>query len=150
MIFFDEIQEIPNAIASLKYFCEDYRSLHVVAAGSLLGISLRNDESFPVGKVNMMKMFPMTFNEFLLANGRSKTVELLDTCDWESISAMDELLKEYLRQYYFVGGMPEAVLKYIETKDVRQVRVIQREILDTYYYDMSKHTKTQIQHIHHE
>ncbi|MBO5848666.1 MAG: ATP-binding protein [Bacteroidales bacterium] len=148
LIFFDEIQEIPNAIASLKYFCEDYRSLHVVAAGSLLGISLRNDESFPVGKVNMMKMFPMTFNEFLLANGRSKTVELLDTCDWESISAMDELLKEYLRQYYFVGGMPEAVLKYIETKDVRQVRMIQREILDTYYYDMSKHTKTQIQRIH--
>ena len=93
-------------------------------------------------------MFPMTFNEFLLANGRSKTVELLDTCDWESISAMDELLKEYLRQYYFVGGMPEAVLKYIETKDVRQVRMIQREILDTYYYDMSKHTKTQIQRIH--
>ena len=75
-------------------------------------------------------------------------MELLDTCDWESISAMDELLKEYLRQYYFVGGMPEAVLKYIETKDVRQVRMIQREILDTYYYDMSKHTKTQIQRIH--
>lgn len=148
LLFFDEIQEVPNAIASLKYFCEDYRSLHVVAAGSLLGISLRNDESFPVGKVNMMRMFPMTFNEFLLASGRNKIIELLNTFDWEAIFAMDEMLMEYLRQYYFVGGMPEAVLKYIETKDVRQVRMVQKEILETYYYDMSKHTKAQIQRIH--
>ena len=148
LLFFDEIQEIPNAIASLKYFCEDYRSLHVVAAGSLLGISLRSEESFPVGKVNMMKMFPMTFNEFLLANGRNKLVELLNSHDWEAMSSMNEILTEYLRQYYFVGGMPEAVSKYIETKDVKQVRRIQKEILDTYYYDMSKHTKTQIQRIH--
>lgn len=148
LLFFDEIQEIPNAIASLKYFCEDYRSLHVVAAGSLLGISLRSEESFPVGKVNMMKMFPMTFNEFLLANGRNKLVELLNSYDWEAMSSMNEILTEYLRQYYFVGGMPEAVSKYIETKDVKQVRRIQKEILDTYYYDMSKHTKTQIQRIH--
>ena len=148
LLFFDEIQEIPNAIASLKYFCEGYRSLHVVAAGSLLGISLRSEESFPVGKVNMMKMFPMTFNEFLLANGRNKLVELLNSHDWEAMSSMNEILTEYLRQYYFVGGMPEAVSKYIETKDVKQVRRIQKEILDTYYYDMSKHTKTQIQRIH--
>ena len=148
LLFFDEIQEIPNAIASLKYFCEDYRSLHVVAAGSLLGISLRSEESFPVGKVNMMKMFPMTFNEFLLANGRNKLVELLNSHDWEAMSSMNEILTEYLRQYYFVGGMPEAVSKYIETKAVKQVRRIQKEILDTYYYDMSKHTKTQIQRIH--
>lgn len=148
LLFFDEIQEVPNGISSLKYFCEDARALHVAVAGSLLGIKLREQESFPVGKVNLLNMFPMTFNEYLTACGKQKLVDLLDELDWEAMKDMDEKFVEYLRQYYFVGGMPEAVSKYIETHDIKEVRMVQREILTTYYHDMSKHTKTQIQRIH--
>lgn len=148
LLFFDEIQEVANGISSLKYFCEDCRSLHVVVAGSLLGIQLKENESFPVGKVNMLKMYPMTFNEYLLACGKHRWVEVLNALDWEAVKPLHEPLVEYLRQYYFVGGMPEAIAKYVNTCDVKAVRSIQHEILETYYLDMSKHTKTQIQRIH--
>ncbi|MBP5420346.1 MAG: ATP-binding protein [Bacteroidales bacterium] len=148
LLIFDEIQEAPNGIASLKYFCEDMPQLHVVAAGSLLGISLRSDESYPVGKVNTLKMYPMSFAEFLLAKGRSGLIEVLKHLEWDSMKAMNEDFTELLRQYYFTGGMPEAVKTYIETNNVAKVRSIQHEILDAYERDIAKHTKTQAINIH--
>ena len=148
LLVFDEIQEAHNGIASLKYFCEDMPQLHVVAAGSLLGISLRSDESYPVGKVNTLKMFPMTFSEFLMAKKRNGLVEVLNQLQWDSMKAMNEDFTELLRQYYFTGGMPEAVKTYIETGDVAKVRAVQREILDAYERDIAKHTKTQAINIH--
>lgn len=148
LLVLDEVQEIHNGLASLKYFCEEMPELHVAVAGSLLGISLRENESFPVGKVNILKMFPMTFNEYLRAAEHHRMVQALDDQDWVGLHTLDGKLKELLREYYFVGGMPEAVAKYLETRDVKSVREVQREILETYYHDMSKHTKTQIQRIH--
>lgn len=144
LLFFDEIQEVPNGISSLKYFCEDARSLHVVVAGSLLGISLRKNESFPVGKIDDLRMYPMTFDEFLLANGRNMLAESLRKLDWETIRIQHEVLVEYLRQYYFCGGMPEAVKKWIDTHDASQTRKIQRAILSNYNLDMGKHTDSEV------
>lgn len=148
LLIFDEVQEAKNAITALKYFCEELNSLHVAVAGSLLGIQLREEESFPVGKVHSINMYPMTFNEYLLACGRHRLLEVLDSKDWESMKLHHEQLTELLRQYFFVGGMPEAVAKYIETGNVREVREVQREILENYSQDMAKHSKSQIQRIH--
>ena len=148
LLVFDEIQEVHNGIASLKYFNEDFPSLHVAVAGSLLGISLREDESYPVGKVTTMRMYPMTFAEYLLACERPKLLEALQNLEWDSLAAMDDLLVELLRQYYFTGGMPEAVKNYIETQDVELVREVQHEILDAYERDIAKHTKPQVARIH--
>lgn len=148
LLVFDEIQEVHNGISSLKYFNEDFPSLHVAVAGSLLGISLREDESYPVGKVTTMRMYPMTFAEYLLACERPKLLEALQNLEWDSLSVMDDLLVELLRQYYFTGGMPEAVKKYIETQDVELVREVQHEILDAYERDIAKHTKPQVARIH--
>ncbi len=148
LIIFDEVQEAKHAITSLKYFCEELNSLHVAVAGSLLGIQLREEESFPVGKVHTINMYPMTFYEYLAACGQHRLLSVLENLDWESMQLHNEKLTELLRQYFFVGGMPEAVLKYIETGNVHEVREVQREILETYFHDMSKHTKTQIHRIH--
>ena len=148
LLIFDEVQEVKNAIASLKYFCEELNSLHVAVAGSLLGIQLREEESFPVGKVHTINMYPMTFNEYLTACGRHRLLEVIEKREWESMKLHNEQLTELLRQYFFVGGMPEAVAKYIETGNVREVREVQREILETYSHDMAKHSKSQIQRIH--
>lgn len=147
VVIFDEIQEVKDGLAVLKYFCEDMPSLHVAVAGSLLGISLKEDESYPVGKVNTLHMYPMSFNEYLLACGRNKLVELLNSLDWEAINAFNDILIDYLRQYYFVGGMPEAVKSFTEKKDTTLVREIQHEILDAYMRDISKHTKHKAQRI---
>jgi len=144
LLFFDEIQEVANGIPSLKYFCEDKRDLHVVVAGSLLGISLREDESYPVGKVNDLRMYPMTFSEFLQANGRALLAECVEKLDWNTVLLHHDMLTEYLRQYYFVGGMPEAVASWIDSKDAGKVRSIQRSLLSTYKKDMGKHTKTEV------
>ncbi len=141
LVVFDEIQEVKDGLAVLKYFCEDMPSLHVVVAGSLLGISLKEDESYPVGKVNTLRLYPMSFNEYLLACGREKLVELLNTLDWEAINAFNDIVVDYLRQYYFVGGMPEAVKSFTEKHDSALVREIQHEIIDAYMRDISKHTK---------
>ena len=147
IVIFDEIQEVKDGLAVLKYFCEDMPSLHVAVAGSLLGISLKGDESYPVGKVNTLRMYPMTFTEFLLACGRDRLVELLGTLNWEAINAFNDILVDYLRQYYFVGGMPEAVKSFTESNDVALVREIQHEILDAYMRDISKHTKHRAERI---
>ena len=147
LLFFDEIQEVKNGISSLKYFCENKRDLHVVVAGSLLGISLREDESFPVGKVDSLRMYPMTFGEFLVANGRERLAECLRTLDAEALSPHHDKLVEYLRQYYFVGGMPEAVQTWIDTHDATATRKLQQAILSTYNRDFGKHTKTETERI---
>ena len=147
LLIFDEIQEAHNGIASLKYFCEDMPELHVVAAGSLLGISLRSDESYPVGKVETLRMYPMSFTEYLSAKGRQGLVEVLNGLEWDSMKLMNEDFTELLRQYYFTGGMPEVVKTYIETNDTAAARKIQHEILDAYERDFAKHTKTQAENI---
>ena len=147
LLFFDEIQEVHNGIASLKYFCEDRRELHVAAAGSLLGISLKEDESFPVGKVNLLKMFPMTFLEFLIASGRKELAEVIINLDYSTMRLLHGECTEKLRQYFFTGGMPEAVSTWLQTHDPKAVRKIHAEILEAYYMDFAKHTKTMVRHI---
>ena len=139
LLFFDEAQEIPEVVASLKYFCEDARDLCVVAAGSLLGVMDLNSISFPTGKVNMLHMYPMTYLEFLEALDETKKVELLRTGDFGLIDALGKEYEERLRQYYFVGGMPEAVKEYAEHQDLEEVRKIQDEIINSYYSDIAKH-----------
>lgn len=147
LLFFDEIQEIANGIPALKYFCEDKRDLHVIVAGSLLGISLREEESYPVGKVDDLRMYPMTYDEFLLANGKGMLAEAVRRLDWDSMALHHDTLVEYLRQYYFTGGMPEAVSTWLEDHDAAKTRQVQRSILSTYNRDMGKHTKTEVTRI---
>lgn len=147
LVFFDEIQEVSNGISSLKYFCEELRELHVVVAGSLLGISIRKEESYPVGKVNDLRMYPMTFDEFLMANNRDMLAEAVRKLDWTSMTLQHDILIDYLRQYYFCGGMPEAVLTWIENHDAKETREVQRSILATYSKDMGKHTKAEVARI---
>lgn len=147
LLVFDEIQEVHNGIASLKYFCENKPDLHVAVAGSLLGISLKEDESFPVGKVNTLRMYPMTFSEFLSASHREKLSEAIKELDYDTMRLLNVECVEWLRQYFFTGGMPEAVAKWIETHDPVAVRKIHHEILEAYYMDFSKHTKTEVQRI---
>lgn len=139
LIIFDEIQESPVILNSLKYFCEEAPQYHVAVAGSLLGISLHNGMSFPVGKVDMIKMYPMTFDEFLLAIGQASLVEVLKRGDFSAIDALGLRLIDCLRQYYFVGGMPAVVRLFAETKDLVEVRNIQKQILFDYQRDFSKH-----------
>ena len=148
LLFLDEIQEVADGVASLKYFCENRPGLHVAVAGSLLGITLREGESYPVGKVQTLRMYPMTFGEYLNACGRKQLNEMLNSLDWKGMTTMHETLIEYLRQYYLTGGMPEAVAKYVETHDVYAVREVQNEIVDAYERDVAKHTKGQSIRIH--
>lgn len=139
LIVFDEIQENPIILNSLKYFCENAPEYHIAVAGSLLGISLHGNVSFPVGKVDMLKMFPMTFDEFLMAIGQEQIVELLRSGEKEVIDTLSLRLTDCLRQYYFVGGMPAAVREYSESGNLQTVRSIQRQILFDYRRDFSKH-----------
>ncbi len=148
LIFLDEIQEIDKGLASLKYFCENAPEYHVAVAGSLLGITLHEGTSFPVGKVDILYLYPMNFEEFLLAMGREKIVEIMRSKDWETLTLLRPLCEELLRQYYFTGGMPEAVATYIQTQDIWTVRDIQNKILIAYRNDISKHAPTnQVQRI---
>ena len=143
LIIFDEVQEVPQAIESLKYFCEDAPGYHVAVAGFLLGISMHAGVSFPVGKVNQIDVYPMNFGEFLLANGEDEKYKLLCSGDFQTISLLHEKYIDLLRQYYYVGGMPEAVLKYVESGGFQEVRQIQKEILNGYDRDFSKHAPTE-------
>ncbi len=148
LLILDEIQEVERGLASLKYFCEKAPEYHVVVAGSLLGITLHEGTSFPVGKVDMLYMYPMDFEEFLLAMGKEQLVELLRNNSWTALTPLRGMLTELLRQYYFVGGMPEAVKTYVERGDIWEVRSIHSKIIDAYRNDMSKHVpKQQVQRI---
>lgn len=148
LLILDEIQEVERGLASLKYFCEKAPEYHVAVAGSLLGITLHEGTSFPVGKVDMLYMYPMDFEEFLLAMGKEQLVELLCSNSWAALTPLRGMLTELLRQYYFVGGMPEAVKAYVERGDIWEVRSIHSKIIDAYRNDMSKHApKQQVQRI---
>jgi predicted AAA+ superfamily ATPase len=139
LIILDEVQEIPEAIESLKYFCEQAPDYHIAVAGSLLGISLHSGISFPVGKVDEINIYPMNFREFLLAKGEVEKYKLLENGDYDTISVLHEKYVDLLRQYYYVGGMPAAVLEYVTTGALNEVREIQKTILDGYERDFSKH-----------
>ena len=147
LVFLDEIQEIPAAVSALKYFCEDMPELHVVVAGSLLGVMNLEGESFPVGKINIMHLYPMTFSEFLLAMDKKSLYDILASRDYTTAKIVAPLFKDMLRQYYFTGGMPEAVLSFSQKKDINEVRAIQNEIIASYMSDISKHTGKEAQRI---
>lgn len=139
LLIFDEIQEVPKALTSLKYFCENAPEYAIVAAGSLLGVAMHQGTSFPVGKVDFMHLYPLNFYEFLLAIGEESIAELLDKQDFELINSFSSKYIDLLRKYYYVGGMPEAVQCYVDTDDMQEVRNIQKELLVYYENDFSKH-----------
>ena len=148
LIILDEVQEIPEAIEALKYFCENAPEYHIAVAGSLLGISLHHDVSYPVGKVNEIDIYPMSYGEFLLAKGEKQCYQLLEEQNFEITNLLHEKYVDLLRQYYYVGGMPEAVKEYVESGALKEVRRIQKEILKGYERDFSKHSpKEQIERI---
>lgn len=139
LIIIDEIQESAAALGCLKYFKEDFPQYDVAVASSLLGISIHEDQSFPVGMVELVRMFPMSLHEFLNATGNEKLTELLLNCDWSAVNTLSQKYIDLLRQYYYVGGMPEAVAGYIKGRGLGAVRKIQKDILAGYRKDFSKH-----------
>ncbi|MCC8118701.1 MAG: ATP-binding protein [Bacteroidales bacterium] len=147
LIFLDEVQEVDNGIASLKYFCENIPEYHVIAAGSLLGVMNKEGESYPVGKVNTLRLFPMTFEEFLLALGKTELLKCLEQpSSWVSPTIHESMIT-LLRHYYFVGGMPEVVNAFVQRNDANEVRSLQKEILMAYDRDFAKHAKSETQKI---
>lgn len=139
LIILDEIQEAPRGITALKYFQEKAPQYHVIAAGSLLGIAMHKNDSFPVGKVDFMHLYPLSFYEFLNAIGEKKMIDLLQAKDWTMLTMVRAKFEERLRQYYFVGGMPAAVLAFVNDGDLNKVRTIQKSIIEAYERDFSKH-----------
>ena len=147
LIIFDEIQDAPKGITSLKYFCEDAPDYHIIAAGSLLGVVHHPGESYPVGKVDTLRLFPMTFEEFVWAKGNELLAEILRNCEWDSLNVLNSTLEDLLRQYYYVGGMPEVVQDWVTKEDVLNVRKIQNQIIESYANDISKHAGTESERI---
>jgi predicted AAA+ superfamily ATPase len=139
LIIFDEIQEVPRALGSLKYFAEEAGEYHIIAAGSLLGVALHPGTSFPVGKVETLNLRPLSFEEFGIALGYKSYFEAMERGDYDVLKAFGEKLAEVLKQYYFIGGMPEAVADFAENGDFGAVRRIQQRILENYQEDFSKH-----------
>lgn len=144
LLIFDEIQEAEKGLTALKYFYENAPEYFIVAAGSLLGISMQKNNSFPVGKVDFMKLYPMSFAEFLDNIGEQKLMQLLQNKKWEVILSFHEKLIELLRLFYFIGGMPEAIVEYIKNKDLENVRNIQNRILTGYENDFAKYAPNEI------
>ncbi len=144
LLIFDEVQEVPRALSSLKYFYENAPQYHIVCAGSLLGIALHQGTSFPVGKVDFLKLYPLSFREFLMATDKGRFAELLDSRDFQMITSFKQTYIDALKHYYFVGGMPEAVQSFAENKDFNEVREIQKRILAAYEQDFSKHAPNKI------
>lgn len=139
LIIFDEIQETPKALASLKYFYENAPEYFIMAAGSLLGVALHQGTSFPVGKVDFMHLYPLNFYEFVCAMGEKQLAQLLENGDYEMINTFSTKYTELLKYYYYIGGMPEAVQTYIDTDDFYEVREVQKNLLKYYQEDFSKH-----------
>lgn len=144
LLIFDEVQEVPRALSSLKYFYENAPQYHIVCAGSLLGIALHQGTSFPVGKVDFLKLYPLSFCEFLMATDKERFAKLLLGRDFAMITSFRQIYIDALKQYYFVGGMPEAVQSFSENKDFNEVRDIQKRILAAYEQDFSKHAPNDI------
>lgn len=139
LIIFDEVQEVPKALAALKYFNEDAPQYHIVCAGSLLGVALHQGTSFPVGKVEFLDLYPLSFYEFLLATNKSAHVEILQKKDFDMATTFKQDYADYLKHYYYVGGMPEVVQAFADNNDFNEVRDIQNRILAAYEQDFSKH-----------
>lgn len=144
LIILDEIQETPKALKALKYFYENANQYHIVSAGSLLGVAIHEGTSFPVGKVNFLDLAPLSFFEFLEALGEENLLQLLKENDFDMIGVFNSKLKEFLKLYYYVGGMPEAVNSYAQNKDLKEVRKIQKRLLEAYEQDFSKHAPSNI------
>ena len=147
LIFLDEIQEIPPVISTLKYFYENRPDIHIVVAGSLLGVVNMKEESFPVGKVDIMHLYPMSFEEFIDAMGEGQLVDIIHSNDHQLADVFATKYIDLLRQYYFTGGMPEAVRTFCETNDLIAVRNIQKNILAAYEADIAKHTASETQRV---
>lgn len=139
LLLFDEIQEVKRGVTALKYFQEDAPEIPIIAAGSMLGIATHRNDSFPVGKVNFVNLYPLSFLEFLEAIGKGQFVDVIKEQKWDSLSSFHEDLQGYLRQYLIIGGMPEAVRDFAENNNFETVREIQNNILDSYDRDFSKH-----------
>lgn len=144
LIIFDEIQEAPKALASLKYFNEDAPQYQIICAGSLLGVALHQGTSFPVGKVEFMDLYPLSFFEFAAAIGKEQHVDLLSKGDFALASAFKQDYVDMLKHYYYVGGMPEAVQAFSDNRDFNEVREIQKRILAAYEQDFSKHAPNEV------
>ena len=144
LIILDEIQETPKALKALKYFYENANQYHIVSAGSLLGVAIHEGTSFPVGKVDFLDLYPLSFFEFLEALGESDLLQLLKNNDFDMISVFNLKFKEFLKLYYYIGGMPEAVNFYVQNKDLKEVRKIQIRLLEAYEQDFSKHAPSNI------
>lgn len=139
LVVLDEIQNCPKALEALKYICEDAPDVHVIVAGSLLGLSLHHGVSYPVGKVEELRLYPMTFIEFLNAMGKSRLADIITTKNWDVMTLIEAEYISLLRQYYYVGGMPAAVLAHIEHRGLKEIREIQQQIITDYRRDFSKH-----------
>lgn len=144
LIIFDEVQEVPQALTSLKYFNENAPEYQIVAAGSLLGVALHKGTSFPVGKVEFLDLYPLNFTEFLMATGKERFAELLEKGDFDMVTSFKTKYIDALKHYYFVGGMPEAVYSFSQDNDFIRVRDIQKRILDAYEQDFSKHAPNEV------
>lgn len=143
LLIFDEIQEVPKALTCLKYFCENAPEYAIVAAGSLLGVALHTGTSFPVGKVEFLNLYPMNFHEFLKAVGEEQLALLLERGDYGLMNAFSGKYTDWLRKYYYIGGMPEAVGVFLDTDDFYEVREIQKGLLAYYENDFSKHAPSE-------
>ena len=144
LIIFDEIQECPKAVTSLKYFYENANQYHIITAGSLLGVAMHQGTSFPVGKVDFLDLYPLNFKEFLKALGEDDLIDLINKNDINLITVFSDKLKIYLKQYMYIGGMPEVVETYIKNKDFNEVRKKQEVLLQAYEQDFSKHAPNNV------
>ncbi len=144
LIILDEIQVVPIGLTSLKYFCENAPEYHIVVAGSLLGIGLHEGTGFPVGKVDEINLYPLSFKEFLMALGKQILIDNIEAHRWDELSILSTTYIELLRQYYYVGGMPAVVKSYVEQNDIFAVRSIQKQILADYRRDFSKHVPAEL------
>ncbi|MBO4521643.1 MAG: ATP-binding protein [Methanomicrobium sp.] len=144
LLIFDEIQEVPRALTSLKYFCEDAPEYNIVCAGSLLGVALHEGTSFPVGKVEFLSLYPLSFTEYLRAVGKEQFAQLIADGNFDSIPSFKDIYIAALKSYYYIGGMPEVVADFAVNADYERAREIQKRILDAYEQDLSKHAPPQI------
>ncbi|MCI8587255.1 MAG: ATP-binding protein [Clostridia bacterium] len=144
LIILDEIQENPRALKALKYFCENANEYHIISAGSLLGVAIHQGNSFPVGKVNFLDLYPLSFFEFMEAIGKKDFLELIKKNDVGLLDVFSSKIREYLKLYYYIGGMPEVVNSYIQNDNLLEIREIQENLLDAYERDFSKHAPSNI------
>lgn len=144
LLIFDEVQEVPAALTSLKYFNEDAPQYQIICAGSLLGVALHQGTSFPVGKVEFMDLYPLSFFEFITAMDKGQYVKLLQMGDFAMAASFRQEYVDLLKNYYYVGGMPEVVQNFSENKDFNEVREIQQRILSAYEQDFSKHAPNEV------